>query len=131
MSHSRVICVTGTGGFIGAHLLPALSGGGRIIRVLSRSAASIKNFEPFVLFLGRLSPIRGADLLLNAFKRIVQQFPASRLVFAGPDAELGENSRFDVLSVGLSTRIILSRFLAGLCISMFFVKHFPLGKRKL
>lgn len=71
MSHSKIICVTGAGGFIGAHLLPALSGAGRTIRVLSRSAE--RQFEGGVEthagnLLDRNSLISflvGADLLIN------------------------------------------------------------------
>lgn len=38
-----------------------------------------------VLFLGRLVPIKGGDLLLRAFKAIAPIDPSLRLVFAGPD----------------------------------------------
>ncbi|MPQ71308.1 glycosyltransferase [Pseudomonas sp. MWU12-2319] len=69
--------------------------------------------EQILLFLGRLSPIKGPDLLLNAFARIAQQCPSSRLVFAGPDAELGETLRVAEVSAGLSGRIIFTGFLAG------------------
>lgn len=40
---------------------------------------------PFVLFLGRLNPIKGPDLLLQAFSRIQGTFGDLHLVFAGPD----------------------------------------------
>jgi glycosyltransferase involved in cell wall biosynthesis len=40
---------------------------------------------PFVLFLGRLNPIKGPDLLLQAFSRIQGMFGNLHLVFAGPD----------------------------------------------
>lgn len=40
---------------------------------------------PFVLFLGRLDPIKGPDLLLTAFGSIAAALPDTHLVFAGPD----------------------------------------------
>ncbi len=40
---------------------------------------------PFVLFLGRLAPIKGPDLLLEAYLGIASRFPDMHLVFAGPD----------------------------------------------
>lgn len=41
--------------------------------------------RPYVLFLGRLSYIKGPDLLLKAFIQIADQIPQFDLVFAGPD----------------------------------------------
>ncbi|MAZ39029.1 MAG: glycosyltransferase [Legionellales bacterium] len=41
--------------------------------------------SPYFLFLGRLSYIKGADLLLEAFQQIKEQFLNYSLVFAGPD----------------------------------------------
>jgi glycosyltransferase involved in cell wall biosynthesis len=38
-----------------------------------------------ILFLGRIHPIKGADRLLDAFKRIQESFPEALLVLAGPD----------------------------------------------
>jgi glycosyltransferase involved in cell wall biosynthesis len=40
---------------------------------------------PFLLFVGRLSPIKGPDLLLQAFADVAAQLPDYHLVFAGPD----------------------------------------------
>jgi glycosyltransferase involved in cell wall biosynthesis len=40
---------------------------------------------PFILFLGRLNPIKGPDLLLRAFNGINARFPKHHVVFAGPD----------------------------------------------
>lgn len=41
--------------------------------------------EPYLLFLGRIHPKKGCDLLVDAFARIAQQAPKLQLVFAGPD----------------------------------------------
>lgn len=40
---------------------------------------------PFLLFVGRLNPIKGPDLLLHAFGQVKDDFPAYHLVLAGPD----------------------------------------------
>jgi glycosyltransferase involved in cell wall biosynthesis len=44
--------------------------------------------HPFILFLGRLNPIKGPDLLLDAFCRGQEAWPEWHLVFAGPDGGL-------------------------------------------
>jgi glycosyltransferase involved in cell wall biosynthesis len=68
---------------------------------------------PLILFLGRLSPIKGPDLLLTAFEKIAAQLASTHLVFAGPDAELGEPLRARVVAAGLSDRVLFTGFLAG------------------
>ena len=40
---------------------------------------------PFILFMGRLNPIKGPDFLLEAFAQVSGRFPGHHLVFAGPD----------------------------------------------
>ena len=40
---------------------------------------------PFVLFLGRIHPIKRLDLLAAAFRRVRVHHPRARLVIAGPD----------------------------------------------
>ncbi|MGA8532426.1 MAG: glycosyltransferase [Acidobacteriaceae bacterium] len=39
----------------------------------------------FLLFLSRMHPVKGCDLLLGAFARIAREFPDVHLVMAGPD----------------------------------------------
>lgn len=69
--------------------------------------------KSIVLFLGRLSPIKGPDMLLAAFEGIARQLPAVQLVFAGPDSELGRGLKFKVARAGLSDRVLFTGFLAG------------------
>jgi glycosyltransferase involved in cell wall biosynthesis len=67
-----------------------------------------------LLFLGRLHPKKGCDLLVNAFLKIADQHPDVDLVFAGPDpqnwrAELEE----PFLSAGLERRVHWPGMLSG------------------
>jgi glycosyltransferase involved in cell wall biosynthesis len=41
--------------------------------------------HPFILFVGRLNPIKGPDLLLQAFCRVKDRFPDIHLAYIGPD----------------------------------------------
>jgi glycosyltransferase involved in cell wall biosynthesis len=43
--------------------------------------------EPVVLFLGRLSAIKGLDLIAAAWPRVLAAVPGAKLVLAGPDDE--------------------------------------------
>jgi glycosyltransferase involved in cell wall biosynthesis len=42
------------------------------------------NSGPLVLFLARLAPIKGLDLLIQAMRRVVEQKPDARLAIVGP-----------------------------------------------
>lgn len=49
-----------------------------------RKTYELDNF-PFLLYIGRLNPIKGPDLLLEAFCSVKNNFPNLHLVMAGPD----------------------------------------------
>ena len=51
----------------------------------SLSAVDIRESDQVVLFLGRLHPSKGVDVLLNAFFQVISRHPESLLVIAGPD----------------------------------------------
>ncbi len=70
--------------------------------------------RPFVLFLGRLHPVKGLDLLIPAFAELARQFPAWMLVLAGPD-ERGYLATVKELiqSHRLADRVLLTGMVGG------------------
>ena len=46
---------------------------------------SLKDDEKVILFLGRIHEIKGIDLLLVAFSKLIKSYPNVKLVFIGPD----------------------------------------------
>ena len=69
--------------------------------------------KSIVLFLGRLSLIKGPDLLLDAFEDVCARLPGAHLVFAGPEAEMGVQLKLRVMQAGLSGRVVFTGFLMG------------------
>ena len=69
---------------------------------------------PVVLFLGRLHPIKGADLLLQAFRNAAEQLPDAILVMAGPDEwGLANEWKRRVADHNLQHRVIFTGMLEG------------------
>ncbi|HLP97532.1 MAG TPA: glycosyltransferase [Sideroxyarcus sp.] len=56
---------------------------------------------PVILFMGRLNPIKGPDLLLQAFSNARHAFPQYHLVFAGPDGGMLDQLRGMAEQAGL------------------------------
>lgn len=61
--------------------------------------------KPFILFLGRLAPIKGPDLLLSAFATFSRARPDVQLVFAGPDGGMLDELRVLAVQSGAAERI--------------------------
>ncbi len=61
--------------------------------------------RPYLLFMGRLNPIKGPDLLLAAVARVRDQLGDLRVVFAGPDEGMAAHLRDQARSAGLSDRV--------------------------
>jgi glycosyltransferase involved in cell wall biosynthesis len=68
---------------------------------------------PFVLFAGRLNPIKGPDLLLRAFASVAARHPRWHLVFAGADEGMLDSLRAEVDAAGLQDCVRFLGFLAG------------------
>jgi len=69
--------------------------------------------SPYILFLGRLSEIKGPDLLLDAFARVADRFPAMHLVFAGPDDGMLQSLTEKVTKLSLTGRVHFKGYIGG------------------
>ena len=70
--------------------------------------------EPVLLFMGRLNPIKGPDLLLQAFMKVSSQLPAFHLVFIGPDGGMLEKLKQMAASAGLAQRVHFLGYVGGI-----------------
>lgn len=68
---------------------------------------------PYVLFLGRLNPIKGPDLLIEAFPMVTSNHPNIHLVMAGPDDGMLAGLKKAAEMSGLQDRIHFPGFLGG------------------
>jgi glycosyltransferase involved in cell wall biosynthesis len=79
------------------------------------SGSFLDEFEmkgiPYILFMGRLHPIKGPDLLLESFTRIDSK--KHRLVFAGPDEGMGSQLKELAGQIGIADRVHFLGFLSG------------------
>lgn len=60
---------------------------------------------PFIFFLGRLNPIKGPDLLLEAFMATAQRWPEHHLVFGGSDGGMLAGLKERTAALGLEGRV--------------------------
>lgn len=67
---------------------------------------------PFILFVGRLNPIKGPDILLRAFCAVKDKFP-HHLVFAGPDGGMLSNLEGIVRQENVGSRVHFIGYLSG------------------
>jgi glycosyltransferase involved in cell wall biosynthesis len=63
--------------------------------------------------MGRLNPIKGPDLLLEAFAQVSGRFPDHHLVFAGPDGGMLSGLTASAEQLGLAHRIHFLGHVAG------------------
>jgi glycosyltransferase involved in cell wall biosynthesis len=68
---------------------------------------------PLILFMGRLNPIKGPDLLLQAFALVQGQIPDYHLVFAGPDEGMQGALREMAEQHGIEHRVHFLGFVGG------------------
>lgn len=68
---------------------------------------------PFALFMGRLNPIKGPDLLLDAFAMVAEKFPEHHLVFAGPDGGLLDTLKRTAKERGIDRRAHFIGYIAS------------------
>ncbi|GGE39818.1 glycosyl transferase family 1 [Agaricicola taiwanensis] len=63
-----------------------------------------------LVFIGRLAPIKGPDLLLEAFALIADRYPDVELILAGPDFGLAAQLSARIAELGLEERASLVGF---------------------
>jgi glycosyltransferase involved in cell wall biosynthesis len=68
---------------------------------------------PLILFMGRLNPIKGPDLLVEAFARIAQRYPSYLLVLAGPNEGMEAGLRETVQRYGIAERVRFVGYVGG------------------
>jgi glycosyltransferase involved in cell wall biosynthesis len=69
--------------------------------------------KPIVLFMGRLNPIKGPDLLLQAFIQARHQFTDTHLVFAGPDGGMLSVLKQAAEQAGISEYVHFLGYISG------------------
>ena len=69
--------------------------------------------DPFILFVGRLSLIKGPDLLLEAFAALAREFRHHHLVFVGPDDGMLPQLRSLAASLTVESRVHFVGYLGG------------------
>lgn len=68
---------------------------------------------PMILFMGRLNPIKGPDLLLQAFLVARHSFPEHHLVFVGPDGGMLASLREAVERAGVGEIVHFLGYVGG------------------
>ena len=80
-------------------------------------SSNILNLHPdaqVVLYLGRLHPLKGVDLLIDAFLEASKYLPDAVLVVAGPDEfKLEKELKLKVMAHGLCERVIFTGLVTG------------------
>lgn len=73
-----------------------------------RARCNIPPEEPLVLFLSRLIPRKGADILIEAFARVCPE--SGKLVIAGPEGEPGYRAHLErcAKESGVATRVLFT-----------------------
>jgi len=67
-----------------------------------------------VLFMGRIHPKKGCDLLIEAYAKVLGQDPDWQLVIAGPDqVGLRENLNYRAAELGIAPRVTWTGMLSG------------------
>jgi glycosyltransferase involved in cell wall biosynthesis len=70
--------------------------------------------KKLALFMGRIHPIKGCDLVIEAFAKILKPHPEWHLVIAGPDQEgLQKSLNHRAVQLGLDSRVTWTGMVAG------------------
>ena len=70
--------------------------------------------KDILLFLGRIHPKKGCDMLISAYARLAERYPDSHLVFAGPDqTNWIPDLKLQAASLGVEDRLTWAGMLTG------------------
>ena len=70
--------------------------------------------KPTILFMGRIHPMKGVDLLAHSFTDLARRFPDARLLIAGPDQDGAQAPMESILRAGgVRDRVIFAGTLTG------------------
>lgn len=72
-----------------------------------RAAHPALGSDPFIVFMSRLHPRKGIDLLIPAFAQLQERFPTLRLVLLGPDEGASAQIREQVAAHHLADRVYM------------------------
>jgi glycosyltransferase involved in cell wall biosynthesis len=75
---------------------------------LFRARHKIEPRDFAILFLGRIHKIKGLDLLVGAFGRLLDRLATAKLVIAGPDDRYLSTLKSTLCSLGLERHVILT-----------------------
>jgi glycosyltransferase involved in cell wall biosynthesis len=70
--------------------------------------------KKFILFMGRLNVIKGPDILLEAFIKVIKSDPKLHLVYAGPDGGMKLSLQDKVQNCGLEKRVHFIGYVSGM-----------------
>lgn len=74
-----------------------------------RARFGLENDQPLVMFLGRITFKKRLDVLVSAFAKTAERFPAARLAIVGPDDEdLEEGLRAQASSLGIGDKVLFT-----------------------
>jgi glycosyltransferase involved in cell wall biosynthesis len=78
-----------------------------------RARYSINSSDPVILYLGRIAPDKGLDVLVNAFALLIKKYTNAKLVVVGPDDHFLSTVKALVYSARLEQRVIFTGPLFG------------------
>ncbi|MBI4050173.1 MAG: glycosyltransferase [Candidatus Doudnabacteria bacterium] len=80
----------------------------------SQGERARRDGKKIILFLGRISPGKGLEVLVEAFSAIVKQIPEAVLLIAGPDHKhYKQNIQFLISNFHLEDKILFTGMLSG------------------
>jgi glycosyltransferase involved in cell wall biosynthesis len=79
----------------------------------SRADAFFAALSPYILYVGRLHPVKGPDLLLEAFRIVGERYPRHRLLFIGPDDGIREALELRARALACGDRVLFLGYRAG------------------